>query len=166
MKNFENFIKNSEIVFKMSYQDLALITNSEANVCVAIKTEDHKYLFANKSFMELYGLNNNLELIAKNDNVLSNNKSLVKKYLDHDDSVFKDGQVKSFRELLEPKLNKTVSKFMHCKILPLQIDSTKTNAILRIYTPENDEFFLNLEKTLDLPSVELEKRLVKKSYHF
>ena len=148
MSTLEEQIKKSQIILKMSVDELIHFTNAEKNSCVSIKSKN-RYLFKNKNYEKII-----------------NTKKITIIHQKQEEEVLLSNKPMSFRELVEVKDQKNMRKVIITTLYPLQIESETPNGVLRICYPENKQWFLYLDKILHLPVAEINQYLNQKKYEF
>lgn len=133
-------------------------------LCMAIKTKDHGYIYANKNHLKLMGLPSLKDIIHKTDAELYVDTSAIKTYQQDDEFIYDTNQSLKIEGTINPlnqiKLHKTMIGSMH----PLHIESGHPDAVLLVTKPKNKMITLSIEHLLKLSFQDLQGLLVHRSY--
>lgn len=144
--------------------EMQALLNPDPLLCMAIKTKDHGYIYANNNHLKLMGFSGLSGILHKTDADLYADQNAIKVYQQDDEYIYSTDKSIHIEGNINPinhnNLNKTMIGAMH----PLHIDASRPDAVLVITKPKNKMITLSIEHLLKTESQELQTNLTHRSY--
>lgn len=152
------------VLEQLPSSEIGVLLNPDPLLCMAIKTQDEGYVYANQNFLKLMGFSHLKDFIHLYDKDLYSDKKLLTMYKEHDEAVYiSDEPLKVQGEIAPDRQNKLV-KTMEGLIYPLHIHKSKPDAVLIMHKPTNGIVNLSPALLLNTCSEKLAKSLKNNSY--
>ena len=144
--------------------DFQAILDPNPLLCMAIKTKDSGYVYANQNHLKLMGFSDLHQFLNKKDNELYLDTAAIKTYQADDDYIYETVKPLNIQGEISPKNHLKLKKSMSGVMHPLCVHSDNPDAVVVITKPVNQVINLNLEILFAMHLETLKKNLEHNSY--
>lgn len=152
------------VLEQLPSHEIGTLLNPDPLLCMAIKSQDEGYLYANQNFLKLMGYTNLNDFMHLYDRDLYSDKKLLNMYRDHDEAVYAHDEPLVVQGEIAPDRQNKLIKTMEGMLYPLHINGSKPDAVLLLHKPSNGVVNLSAALLLNTSSERLAGCLTNNSY--
>lgn len=149
---------------QLPIHEVEALLNPDSTLCVAIKTKNKGYIYANDNHLKIMGFSNIRGILHQTDNELYSDKCAIKTYQQDDEFIYSTGKSLQIEGTINPINQVKLEKAMIGAMYPLHIESGHPDAVLVMTKPKNNIISLRMEHLITLSSDELQNCLIHRSY--
>jgi len=152
------------VIEQLPSGELQTLLNPDPLLCMAIKTKDQGYVYANQNFLKLMGFTDLKNFMHMRDEDLCSDQARLKVYRELDETVYCEDKPLWVQAEVAPDRQNKLVKSMEGTIYPLHVDCSTPDAVLFMHKPSNEMITLSLGILLNVSADKLARCLTKNSY--